>query len=145
MKLNWKQKEFKRLYKYTIVNFNGVTMKLKNDGTCEAAVPDEIGTFILFKPRGFIEDIKQNFVNLGEFLRLKHYIFRKWQFKVLCDSKSKLHNYRKYYVLTDLNGDYRVVYRDDFKMLKNRGLISKHANFMDLMKEAVHISPDKKK
>jgi hypothetical protein len=145
MKLNWKQKEFKRLYKYTIVNMNGVTVKLKNDGECIAALPDEIATFILFKPKGFWIDIKTDFVNIGEIIRLKHYIFRKWQFKVLCDSKSKLHNGRKYYVLTDLNGDYRVVNREEFKMLKNRGLISKHANFLDLMKEAVHISPDKKK
>jgi len=145
MKLNRKQKEFKRMHKYAIINVNGLTLKLDKDNKCVPALPDEIGTFIMFTPKTFIGEIKKDFVNIGEIIRFKHAIFRKFQFKVLCDTKSKLHNGQKHYVLTDLNGDYKVVNRDGFKMLKNRGLVSKKATFIDLMKEAVYVSPDNNK
>lgn len=144
MKLNRKQKAFNRVHKYTVIEVNGIMCSLKPDSTCVPATPEQAGNFIMFTPKTFWGEVKKDFTNIGEIVRTKQAIFKKWQFKVLCDSKSKLHNGRRYYVLTDLNGDYRVINREGFKLLKVKGLINKHANFMDLMKEAVYISGQKR-
>lgn len=144
MRLTDKQKQFKKLHGYTIVELNGVICSLKDDGTCVPATGEEFGLFLQFTPKTIFREIKKDFQYLWEIISLKHELFRRWQFKVLCDAKSKLHNNQRYYVLTDLNGDYRVINRDGFNLLKAKGQINKHANFMDLLKEAIYYSEVKK-
>lgn len=145
IKLNIKQKQFKRLYDYTIINHNGVTCSFKKDGTLVPATLEELELFLMFTPTGIIQEIKEDINNLIEIVELKHKLFRRWQMMVLCDAKSQLNNGQKFFVLTDVNGHFKISNRDGFKMLKTKGFISKRATFMDIEKEAIYISGTRKK
>ena len=144
MKLTNKQKQFQKLHGYTIIDLNGLACSLRKDGLCVPASPEQFGLFAIFKPKNIWQEIKQDFLNIGEIISLKHQLFRRWQMRVLCDAKSKLHNGQKYYVLQDLNGDFHVINRDGFNLLKAKNLMNKHATFLDLHKEAIYISKNLK-
>jgi len=97
----------------------------------------------VFTPKTFWGEIKNDFKNLIEIIRLKHELLRMWQMRVLCDAKSKLHRGQRFWVLQDFNGGYHVINRDGVKIAKSKGWMNKHATFLDLDKEAIYISKQK--
>jgi len=145
MKFTEKQKEHERIHGYTIMTVENKIYKVSKDKKPVLASDEEIVVFHYFVPPTLRGELRRDIKNFHDILKNWHRMNKRWQAKLICEGKSKLNNGRKYYVLEDFNGEYHTINREGIKMLKNKGLISKAINSVNLSVEAIYVSKNKKK
>lgn len=132
-----KQRQFEKLYGYDVIQDGFSFYKLTNQ-TMTKASEQEIKDYLFFKPSSPLDHIRDDFVWLAEIFRTWYRQFKIFQAKALANAKSKAYSGRRYYVLPDPNGKYRVVNRGDIKKLQAKGIMSKNVTFKELTNEAIY-------
>jgi len=134
-----KQRQFKRIFGYYLIQ-NQLTFYKVTDNKVVRATEEEIKDYILFSPTHPFKMIFEDFVWLAKLIGIKYNQFKLFQAKVMANAKSKASSGRRFYVLPDWQGKYRVVSRGDVKKLQAKGIMSKRVTFKDLINEALYFT-----
>lgn len=132
-----KQRQFERKFGYYLVQFRGGLLKIQGKKTA-APTREEVEEYLHFQPTRPWLQLIEDFKWFGELFRMMYESFKLKQAKILADAKSKAYGGRRYFVLPDWNGKYRVLNRGQIKQLQRKGIMSKKATIMDLTNEALY-------